>query len=234
MNINSVGSILIGSNEEANQGLTVTFDNLTQANSISVNNATKVSFKKLHTASGNLNFYYNKFEEFSLPNLTSAGGLAINSNDKLTNLTLPELMSINGSSSGGAFSVSNNTMLKSLGGFDGLSSVNGSVIFAGVFENITSLDNFKMVTGTFRVSSTADIGDSICPKIKNLKSSQVVRGAWSCTGQSKSAASGAGGSATGEGSSSSSSAAAGSLAIPALPTLGAGFGAFLLQFLLSF
>lgn len=232
MNINTVTSITIGSNQVANNGLNVAFNNLTMAGSITVNNATAVGLNSLQIVTGSMNLMYNNFQTFSAPNLTAAGGLQLIGNNQLANMSLPALTAINGTQ--GSFLISNNTALKTIGGFPMLTLCSNNVEFAGVFDNITTLEQIKQVNGAFKVSSTADIVNTVCPRVAALKKSLAIRGAENCTGQSKSASTASGGTTTSDGSSSSSSAAAAILDIPALPVLTAGLGAFLLQFLLSF
>jgi len=232
MNIGTVKSITIGSNQEANRGLNVAFDNLTMANMVTVQNATAVSFKALKNVTGAFNLIFNNFQTFSAPNLTVAGGISLIGNPQLDNMSFPQLTELNGEKN--TFLISNNTKLTTIGGFDQLTTVRNDINFAGTFQNITSIKQLKRVGGTMIVSSTSDIANSVCQDVNNLKKSLVVAGKASCSGQSKSAASNAGGSGTSSDGGSSSSAAAGIVSIPALPTLSAGFGAFLLQFLLSF
>jgi len=131
LDVGQANNIDIGSNEVQNKGLAVTFTNLTQASSITIQNATNVNFPTLQTVAGNFDLIFNSFTNFSLPSITSAGGLIMNSNAQLVNISFPQLAAVNGTN--GTFQLANNTQLTTLAGFPALTTVSGAVTFFGTF-----------------------------------------------------------------------------------------------------
>ncbi|MCJ1473049.1 hypothetical protein MMC13_001698 [Lambiella insularis] len=231
LNVTSVGSVDIDSNDVANGGQSVAFPSLMSAQSLTFRNCSSVSLPSLTNVTGNLGYYGNIFTSLATPNLTDAGGIVIVSNTKLTNITMPMLTAINGNN--GTYQIANNTLLGSIDGFENLATVSGGLDFTGNFTSV-HLPKLTSVIGAMNVQSSAQFD---CTPINGLGSggSQVVRGAITCqgaeaqVGNPSSAPSGTG--------SPSASQTAKSLAVPlTVPTLmgGTGILAGLLQLLLSF
>ena len=125
------GALTIGANDVEGSGLTVDFPNLATAGQITVRNASSVSIPSLANVSQNLGFYGNEFKSFAAPNLTFAGGIVFVGNPQLTNISMPLLTTINGTN--GTYQIANNTLLKSIDGFQQLSDVKGNLDFSGNF-----------------------------------------------------------------------------------------------------
>lgn len=76
-----------------------------------------------------LGFYGNTMETQSLPNLTTTGGLVFVDNTQLSNISIPNLTSVNAS-----LQIANNTMLKKIDGIQKLMTVTASLDFNGNFS----------------------------------------------------------------------------------------------------
>jgi hypothetical protein len=125
------GTIEIGSNDVNNGGLTVSFPNLVRGGVMNFRNASSVSLPALEVASEALGLYFNLFQSFSAPNVTTLGSLFIIGNAKLTNTTFPNLVNINGT--GASLVIANNTALSSISGLPKLQSINGDLDLFGNF-----------------------------------------------------------------------------------------------------
>lgn len=124
-------SLVIGPNNPNGQSLD--FPNLKTAESVQLRNATEISVPSLTNVTGLFFLAGNKMETFSVPKLAWAGGVVVNENDELTNLTFPQLTAVN-SSSNATLQVANNTKLTDIDGFPKLTLVKGDVDFTGNIE----------------------------------------------------------------------------------------------------
>ena len=127
------GAVDIGANDVTNGGQTVNFPNLQTAGQLTFRNSSKVSLPMLSNVSQNLGFYDNLFDNLATPNLTFAGGIVFVDNTQLTNISMPMLTTINGSN--GTYQIANNTLLKSIDGFENLENVKGGLDFTGNFTS---------------------------------------------------------------------------------------------------
>ena len=131
MNITKVGSINIGPNNVV-AGQQAMFPNLQTGTFLSFRNCTSVSVPSLTNVSTILGLYGNLFTSFAAPNLTWAGGVVVDDNSKLTNLSFPQLRTVN--SSNATLQVANNTQLGKIDGFPKLESVQGNVDLSGAIN----------------------------------------------------------------------------------------------------
>ncbi|MCJ1412815.1 hypothetical protein MMC19_006914 [Ptychographa xylographoides] len=225
------GAVDIGANDVTNGGQTVNFPNLQTAGQLTFRNSSKVSLPMLSNVSQNLGFYDNLFDNLATPNLTFAGGIVFVDNTQLTNISMPMLTTINGSN--GTYQIANNTLLKSIDGFENLENVKGGLDFTGNFTSV-HLPKLQNVGGAMNVQTSATFD---CDPINALGNTgnQVVKGAITCAGSQSSPGSSTSGSPSSGGSSSSSSSGA---AVPGVtfPVAlgGTSILGMLLQFLLSF
>lgn len=108
-------------------------------------------------------------------NLTSlSGGILIQNNPLLANVLLPSLQTI-----GGAFTAKNNTLLKVLDGFPSLQTISGSVDLQGDFSEVEFPQLEKGFNGFTLISSNSSLN---CSSLDNYYQTQVIRGAYNCTG----------------------------------------------------
>ena len=121
-------SLDIEANDGYVTGLVTTFPMLETATNMTFRNCSSVSLPALVNITDDLGFYGNTMEGFSAPNLTTVGGLIFVDNTDLTNISIPQLTSVNGT-----YQISNNTMLKKIDGFQKLSVVKGALDFNGNF-----------------------------------------------------------------------------------------------------
>ncbi|MCJ1355110.1 MAG: hypothetical protein MMC33_005101 [Icmadophila ericetorum] len=191
-----MGSLDIGANDVAGNGLSVSFQSLQSAGSATFRNATTVSIPALINVTQNLGFYGNDFQSLSCPNLTQAGGVIFVSNDMLSSISMPLLKTIN--SNNGTFQIANNTLLTSITGFGDLKNVNGNVDLTGNFTSV-NLPDLTNVGGALNVQTSANFN---CNNITSLESSQVVKGSVTCAGE-QSNPGGVGSTPTGTGASTS-------------------------------
>ena len=130
LEVTSIGNSLdIFANDASVQGLTAAFPMLETATNMTFRNCSSISLPALKNVTQKMGFYGNTIEGFSAPNLTTAGGLIFVDNTELTNITIPQLTSVNGS-----YQIANNTQLKSIDGFPKLSVVIGALDFNGNFS----------------------------------------------------------------------------------------------------
>ena len=129
---NVTSSVNINANGDS---LVVTFPNLIWAANMTFRNVSSVSIPSLAVINGSLGFYGNYMTSICAPNLTAvgdtatgSGSLAFVSNDKLANLTIPQLATV-----GGALQIANNTGLSSIS-FPALTTVGGAIDFFGNFS----------------------------------------------------------------------------------------------------
>lgn len=121
-------SLDIEANDGFVTGLVTTFPMLETATNMTFRNCSSVSLPALANVTQDLGFYGNTMQTFTAPNLTTVGGLIFVDNTDLTNISLPELTSVNAS-----YQIANNTMLKNVTGFPKLSVIGGALDFNGNF-----------------------------------------------------------------------------------------------------
>lgn len=122
-------SLDIEANDGYISGLTTSFPMLQTAQNMTFRNCSSVSLPSLANVTDDLGFYGNTMESFMAPNLTTVGGLIFVDNTALTNISIPGLVSVNGS-----YQIANNTMLKKINGFTKLSVIKGALDFNGNFS----------------------------------------------------------------------------------------------------
>lgn len=204
---NVTKSLTFGAN---GRDLQIEFPNLIWAYNLTFRNCSDVSIPSLASINGSLGFYSNGFESLSAPNLTSVGGsLSFVSCEAVTNITLPELTTV-----GGGFQIANNTALENVSGLDSLKTVGGALDFVGPFKNV-SLPDLADVRGAFTLKSSQDIDDA-CSHFQSLSGqSNVIKGTFTCQGESHDEGTGSN-SSTSTSSGSSGSQSSSSAAIPML------------------
>ena len=121
-------SLDIEANDGFVSGLTTTFPLLETAQNMTFRNCSSVSLPSLANVTEDLGFYGNTMTSFAAPNLTTVGGLIFVDNTDLTNISIPGLVSVNGS-----YQIANNTLLKQINGFQKLSVIKGALDFNGNF-----------------------------------------------------------------------------------------------------
>lgn len=121
-------SLDIEANDILASGLTTSFPLLETAQNMTFRNCSVILLPSLVNVTEDLGFYGNDFQNFTAPNLTTAGGLVFVDNTELTNISLPALTSINGT-----YQIANNTKLSKIDGFQELSVVTGALDFSGNF-----------------------------------------------------------------------------------------------------
>ena len=122
------GALDIEANDGFSSGLTTSFPMLQTAMNLTFRNCSTVDLPSLANVSQYLGFYGNTMQTFIAPNLTTTGGLVFVDNTALTNISIPELISVNGS-----YQIANNTMLKQINGFEKLATIKGALDFNGNF-----------------------------------------------------------------------------------------------------
>lgn len=122
------GALDIEANDGFSSGLTTSFPMLETAMNLTFRNCSTVDLPSLTNVSQYLGFYGNTMQTFIAPNLTTTGGLVFVDNPALTNISIPELSSVNGS-----YQIANNTMLKQINGFEKLATIKGALDFNGNF-----------------------------------------------------------------------------------------------------
>ena len=121
-------SLDIEANDGYVSGLSTTFPMLETAQNMTFRNCSSISLPSLANVTEDLGFYGNTITSFAAPNLTTVGGLIFVDNTDLTNISIPGLVSVNGS-----YQIANNTMLKQINGFQKLSVIKGALDFNGNF-----------------------------------------------------------------------------------------------------
>lgn len=168
------GSLDIEANDGFVSGLTTSFPMLQTARNMTFRNCSSVLLPSLANVSQDLGFYGNTMTSFAAPNLTTVGGLIFVDNVDLTNISIPELVSVNGS-----YQIANNTMLKQINGFQKLSSISGALDFNGNFTEV-DLPALTQVKGAFNIQSSGDVDCSAFDADKKTK--QVIKGNYVCSG----------------------------------------------------
>ena len=244
------GAVDIGANDVTNGGQTASFPNLQTAGQLTFRNCSSVMLPSLANVSQNLGFYDNLFTSLATPNLTFAGGIVFVDNTQMTNISMPMLTAINGTN--GTYQIANNTLLKSIDGFEELSDVTGGLDFTGNFSSYVNtkfphISRFSLILTSVHLPHLSNVGGAMnvqtsaqfnCSGIEALgnNGNQVVKGAITCAGSEAEAgnpSSAPSGTATGSSASSTSSGAAVPLNLPSAVG-GVSILAGLLQLLLSF
>lgn len=114
----------------ASNNLNVTLSSLKWIANMSVQDTQQFLVPSLETVNGSLRFDKNLFTTFTAPNLTSvqSGDISFVSNNKLTNLSFPQLTTM-----GGGLLIANNTQLDEVDGFNKLKTVGGAIKLRGNF-----------------------------------------------------------------------------------------------------
>ncbi|PLN75807.1 GPI-anchored cell wall organization protein Ecm33 [Aspergillus taichungensis] len=204
------------------KSLEISLPNLAGAKNMTFRDVSTASFPSLEKLSGQLGFWGVKFETFSAPNLTETGDLVFKGNEKLSNISMPNLKNIHG-----GFQITRNDELKSLE-FPKLKQVSGAIDFSGKFDEV-SLSDLENVRGGFNMQST---GNFSCGEFKKLRSDKVIRGSYKCEGNKDdptSADGKSGATGTSGGKKSESSEGASVMNVANVPAMGmaAVFGALL-------
>lgn len=121
-------AINIAANADFQNGVAASFPELVTARNMTFRNCSSVLLPSLTNVSEYLGLYGNTIESFSAENLTTTGGLVFVDNTELTNITIPNLMSVNGS-----FQIANNTQLEEIS-FPELTLVVASIDMNGNFS----------------------------------------------------------------------------------------------------
>jgi len=122
------GSLDIEANDGFQSGLSTSFPMLQTAMNMTFRNCSSVDLPSLANVTDDLGFYGNTMQSFAAPNLTTVGGLIFVDNTQLTNISIPGLISVNGS-----YQIANNTQLLKINGFTKLATVGGALDFNGNF-----------------------------------------------------------------------------------------------------
>lgn len=129
VNVNNIKNCTGLLNFAANSNkLDVSFPNLVSAVNITFRNTSSVSVPSLQNLTGQLGLFGNSFSDFAAPNLTKTGDLVFDNNEKLSNVSLPKLTTVNG-----GFQMSSNKDLTSLT-VPELKTIVGALDFSGSFE----------------------------------------------------------------------------------------------------
>ncbi|RFU27923.1 hypothetical protein B7463_g8424, partial [Scytalidium lignicola] len=159
------------------QQLDVEFPNLERVANMTLRRIASLSMPSLNQVSGSLGIVESSITSLFAPNLTSvgvtaigSGGLAIDTNTALTNVTMPLLSKV-----GGAVQVANNTGLFKID-FPALSNVGGAIDFSGNFTTPT-LPKLSNVAGGFNMQSQSLID---CTGFQKEHDSGVIQGKYTC------------------------------------------------------
>ncbi|KAL8874357.1 MAG: hypothetical protein Q9174_000308 [Haloplaca sp. 1 TL-2023] len=163
-------SLDIEANDGFQAGLVTSFPMLETATNMTFRNCSSISLPALANVTQDIGFYGNTLESFAAPNLTTAGGLIFVDNTQLTNLSFPQLTSVNAT-----FQIANNTMLKTIDGFPKLSVVKGALDFSGNFTEV-ELPELAQVQGAFNLQTSSDLD---CSPFDDLENG-VVAGKYTC------------------------------------------------------
>lgn len=123
---NVTGLLTFSANAES---LTLQFDELVGAQNMTIHNATQVTFPALEAVKGQLGLFGNAFKSFTAPNLTETGDLVFDDNSQLSNISLPQLTTING-----GFQIARNNELKAIEGVPKLQKIVGALDWTGNFN----------------------------------------------------------------------------------------------------
>ncbi|RQM05511.1 hypothetical protein DH86_00001528 [Scytalidium sp. 3C] len=190
------------------QQLDVQFPNLEKAANLTLRKVQSVTFPSLNTVTGSLAIVESFLTSISAPNLTTvgitdvgSGGLAIDQNNALTNISIPILKKV-----GGAVQIANNTALRNIS-FPALADVGGAIDFSGNFST-PQLPALNNVAGGFNMQSQQDID---CSGFQKEHDQNIIQGKYTCstTSNPHSGLSGSSGTGTATGSSSTATGSKG-------------------------
>jgi len=162
---------------ENNETLKVELPNLTWAANLTFRFCASVSLPSLQGCNGSLGLYNNGFESFSAPNLTAVGqALALAKNEKLSNMTFPQLTKITDN-----LQIANNSALLEITGLPELKSIGGAFDISGNMSRVETpkLDDVK---GAFNLQSTDNI-TAACAFYQPLHDKKLIRGSYFCRGK---------------------------------------------------
>jgi hypothetical protein len=162
---------------ENNETLKVELPNLTWAANLTFRFCASVSLPSLQGCNGSLGLYNNGFESFSAPNLTAVGqALALAKNEKLSNMTFPQLTKITDN-----LQIANNSALLEITGLPELKSIGGAFDISG---NMSRVETPKLdeVKGAFNLQSTDNI-TAACAFYQPLHDKKLIHGAYFCRGK---------------------------------------------------
>lgn len=199
-------SLDIEANDASLSGLSTSFPMLETATNMTFRNCSSISLPALKNVTQKLGFYGNTMTEFAAPNLTTSGGLIFVDNTELTNISIPQLTSVNGS-----YQIANNTELKIIDGFPKLSVVTGALDFNGNFSEV-NLPDLSRVAGAFNMQTSSS--NFSCDAFDKNHNDKVIRGKYVCSGGvSKPRGAGTTVTSTGSGSKPSGTGAAGHIKV---------------------
>lgn len=166
------GALAIAANSPE---LAVSFPSVVTIQNASFQNIQSISFDNLSNVTSNLGFFDSSLSTISAPVLTSVGSsLSFVNCPSLTNLSFPELTQI-----GGTFLIANDSDLTTIGGFDKVQIVGGSIDWTGDFDN-ASLPSISDVRGGVNVQSSSTSFQ--CP-FAAIRNNGVIKGrGFVCTG----------------------------------------------------
>jgi hypothetical protein len=193
----------------------------------SFRNIQSISFNALANVTSNLGFFDSSMTSISAPNLTTIGSsLSFVNCSSLTNTSFPKLTTI-----GGTFLIANNTELTTIGGFNQVTTIGGSIDWTGSFDN-ASLPDISDIRGGVNVQTSSSTFQ--CP-FPDLQTNGVVKGkGFVCTGKVANPSSGVNGTnqTANSGSHSNGKSAANQIASSAISFTATGvFVALALQYL---
>jgi hypothetical protein len=108
--------------------LEISLPNLAHGTNLTIRNVSSVSIPSLTKLEGQLGFWGNTFSSLAAPNLTETGDLVFEDNERLSNLSLPALETVNG-----GFLITRNDELNTIS-FPKLATVTGAIDFSGAFD----------------------------------------------------------------------------------------------------
>ncbi|KAL9078069.1 MAG: hypothetical protein Q9157_003008 [Trypethelium eluteriae] len=186
--------------------LNVSLPNLENAFNLTFINVSSIDFPALQSTNGSLIIQGSEMPTVSAPNITYINqSLTLNNNEKLTNVSMPQLIQI-----GGGFTFAHNPEYMNMNGFPNLKTIKGAVDVNGNFTNVT-LPSLSDVEGAFNLQSTKDIDDD-CSTFKNQAGqNSAIKGKFTCAGSQTNP--GGAGTSPSAGSSSSATGAATALDI---------------------
>lgn len=220
------GSLDIEANDGTVTGLTTSFPMLETAQNMTFRNCNTILLPALKNVTTDLGFYGNAIKSLIAPNLTTTSGLIFVDNTELTNISIPQLTSVNGT-----YQIANNTELDIINGFPKLSVVTGALDFNGNFSEVL-LPALTRVAGAFNMQTSAS--NFSCDAFRTYHDNKIIKGSYVCSGGvSKPRGAGTKPSTTSKGAKASGSSAANHMDVN-YPTVlgGTSILAGLLQFVL--
>ncbi|KAL2001881.1 hypothetical protein VTN02DRAFT_1093 [Thermoascus thermophilus] len=154
-----------------NEKLKISLPNLETGRNMTFRNTSSVSIPSLKSLTGQLGLFGNTFEDFAAPNLTTVGDLVFDSNENLKNISLPQLVTVNG-----GFQIAKNDELKEIDGIPKLQTITGALDFSGVFDTV-DVPSLEQVKGGFNMQSK---GEFSCDPYQKLYQDGVIKGTYKC------------------------------------------------------